>query len=298
MYYCMANLEIIRPHEKKLTVIDDVSPELFELLDKNEKTLTHFLFSNNYYKMLKTNIEELLNYILKIENEENSNIFIMDEKIMNINRLTINLLGIFFSYINHYENSLKNFKGKNSSQVKKFKEITSKYFDTYFEYRFLYKLRNYSIHCTIPITHIHASIEDPTRKYCISTKSLLENFSQWGAIVKSELEQIEEINIKDLVQKSKSMFDKLHKELVLIDNFDIYTSINAIDIHYPKDIQRPVILVSDSIEDFKKSKFKPFDPFQTSNRVKYEIHKLGILSSIIFTKDKGTAIFGNPFMFD
>ena len=96
MYYCIAEFEVIKPHEKKFTVIREMSSEEYELLEKNHETLTHFLFSNNYYKMLKANINELLNYILKIEKEENGNILIMDEKIMNINRLTINLLGIFF----------------------------------------------------------------------------------------------------------------------------------------------------------------------------------------------------------
>lgn len=296
MYYCIAEFKEIEPHQKQLSVFKDISEELFNLLSEKEKTLTHFLFSNNYYKMLLTNIDELLNYILEIENKENKNIFETEKRILNVNRLTINLLGIFFSYINHYENDLKDFTGKNSEQVKKFKCITSKYFDNYFEYRFLYKLRNYSVHCSIPITTISSSIENPLKQYYINTKSLLDNFSQWGTIVKSDLEKIDKINIKDLVEKSKAIFYELHKELVLINDFDIYTNINIIESYRPKEINSPIILVSNTIEDFGNMKIKIFDPFRTVERAKYEIHKLGISSSFIYTKDKGTAIFGNPFI--
>lgn len=298
MYYCIANFEEIKKHEKKITVINDISEDLYNLLNEKEKALTHFLFSNNYYKMLLTNINELLDYISKIENQENKNIFEMEERILNVNRLTINLLGLFFSYINHYENDLKDFTGKNSEQVKKFKHITSKYFDEHFEYRFLYKLRNYSIHCSIPITTISTSIDNPIKQYCIDTKFLLNNFSQWGTIVKNDLENMDKINIKKLIQDSKPVFNELHKELVFINNFDIYTNIETIIENKPKAIACPIILFSNTIEDFKNGKFKIFDPFRTAERTKYEIHKLGILSELIYKKDKGIAIFGNPFMFN
>ena len=49
-------------------------------------------------------------------------------------------------------------------------------------------------------------------------------------------------------------------------------------------------------EQIKKGKFKIFDSFRTAERAKYEIHKLGIFSEFIYKKDKGTAIFGNPFI--
>lgn len=291
MYYCIANFEDIEEHRKMLTVISDITEEYYNLLAEKEQALTHFLFSNNYYKMLFMNIDELLNYIKEIENKESKTAFEMEECFLNVNRLTINFLGLFFSYINHYEKDLKDFTGKDSEQVKKFKNITSKYFDKHFEYRFFYKLRNYSIHCTIPITSINSSIVNPTKRYCIDIDSLLDNYNDWGPIVKKDLESIDTIDIKKIMQDSKKMFNELHKELVLINNFDIYKNIEIIQKNKPQNINCPIILVSNSIEDFKSGKFNFFDPFRTAERSIYEIHKLGIISSLIYKKDKGSASF-------
>ena len=244
MYYYIAEFKATS-NGQELNIIEEMSEELYTLLNNSSSTLSHFLFSNNYYKMLKTNINELLDYVDKIERNQsnNNNILILNEKTLNINRLTINLLGIFFSYINHFEHDLKEFRGKTSTQVKKFKEITSKYFDNYFEYRFLYKLRNYSVHCSLPITTLSSSIENPVGKYYIDTKNLLENFSDWGSIVKNDLIKLDNIEIKELIQKSSVMFDSLHKELVLIDNFSIYTDIKLIEDNMPKYIKYQIILI-------------------------------------------------------
>ena len=60
------------------------------------------------------------------------------------NRYLFNFVGTFYSYINFYE--------KNYNEL--FKDVKKHIYDTYFEYRFIYNLRNYIIHEDLAILRI------------------------------------------------------------------------------------------------------------------------------------------------
>jgi hypothetical protein len=116
-----------------------------------------------YFRLVDANYMEyktVLNEYLKIHCV-NSNIAgtYLEGMIFNINRLVLNFLSAFYILVAHHETYLKKTFGKDSDRFKCFERITNSCFDTYFSYRFLYKLRNYSQHMDMPITGFETSSE-------------------------------------------------------------------------------------------------------------------------------------------
>jgi hypothetical protein len=64
--------------------------------------------------------------------------------------MLINLLTAFRTYLDHTESRLKRQYGQNSPQLQAFKSATAAAFDGTFEYRFMYKLRNFIQHSGFP----------------------------------------------------------------------------------------------------------------------------------------------------
>jgi hypothetical protein len=69
-----------------------------------------------------------------------------EDTIFNINRLVLNFLSAIRTFLDHAETYIKRTYGKESDQLKIFNNFRRSCYDTYFSYRFLYKLRNYSQH--------------------------------------------------------------------------------------------------------------------------------------------------------
>jgi hypothetical protein len=120
-----ANLMII---SKKL--------ELFKLVYFNFKDYT-FKRKNYRYKVIRNPS------IISV---------MMEDMILTYNLAIVNYLSSIKTFLDHSEYELKKKCGKNSPQYLNFKNSCSVRYDTYFEYRFLIKLRNYVQHCGLPIT--------------------------------------------------------------------------------------------------------------------------------------------------
>jgi len=83
----------------------------------------------------------------------------LEKMIFNLNRLMLNFLSAFRTFLDHTQTNLDRTYGKESENFKIFKKTRSSYYDNYFSYRFLDKLRNYSQHMGMPITGIDTSSE-------------------------------------------------------------------------------------------------------------------------------------------
>jgi len=71
-----------------------------------------------------------------------------------INRILLNYLSSFRMLIDHSERLIKKRFGKDSKDFLKFKKTLKNIYDNHFEYRFIYKLRNFCQHCGIPVTDL------------------------------------------------------------------------------------------------------------------------------------------------
>lgn len=107
-------------------------------------------------------------------------------------------------YLDHSETRLKQRYGNESLEVEAFREITSEQYDSYFSYRFLYKLRNYAAHHDFPLNGgIYVDVnETPSRwiEIFFDKAQLLEGF-RWGSI-RAEIERMpDEIHLADHMEQ-------------------------------------------------------------------------------------------------
>lgn len=126
--------------------------------------------------------------------------------VFNINRLMLNFLSAVRTFLDHAETNIKRTYGKESEKLQLFNKVRSSCYDTYFSYRFLYKLRNYSQHIGMPITGLDAShkmVNINPLKYdhvlkTVTFKNDLLKFDDWGIYRKyDKYGNYREIKIKD-----------------------------------------------------------------------------------------------------
>ncbi len=120
----------------------------------------------------------------------------MERYNLEANRLLLNYLSSFKTFLDHSETILKRKFGHTSPKVKEYKSFQSGIYDSNFAYRFFYKLRNYAQHCGLPLavkysTKKSVSSDNPEidLKIAFEKNKLLENYDSWGSI-KNELAQL------------------------------------------------------------------------------------------------------------
>ena len=120
----------------------------------------------------------------------------------------------FRSFIDFSNNSLSNDFGKETEEYNKWEELQSHYYDNYFEYRFLCKLRNFTQHVGFPPLKIGYTSSIDQNGIVLSIdfqkESLLEHKNIWKSKIYTELiERNEDIKFIPLLE----VFDGIIKEL-------------------------------------------------------------------------------------
>jgi hypothetical protein len=168
----------------------------FNLLDKNFKTL--FSKTDQELKTLSLNPEYTWEQLENLTFE--------------VNRNLLNYLASQNTYLDHARFYLSRTFGKESEQLKLFDKKTSELFDNYFAYRFLYKMRNFTVHCGFSLCSItiQKSSQQVTfiPKFMIS--ELMDGFD-WGKIVKQDLAEItDDFSAFDVIHQSFECFKQLN----------------------------------------------------------------------------------------
>lgn len=119
-----------------------ISDEFAENLIISMKNLGNNMRCHYLFQIVKRNLAELTLYMQSKQNE------IKTIDAIECDRYLFNFVDTFYSYINFYE--------KNYNEL--FKDVKRNIYDTYFEYRFIYNLRNYVIHEDLAISRISKKI--------------------------------------------------------------------------------------------------------------------------------------------
>jgi len=170
------------------------------------------------YRILEWNYTDYFSTLgahLRAYVEKNGEFFEGHPTYLDINRAMLNFLSSMRTYLDHLETSINRRHGKGSANLRRFKEYCSAAYDGHFSYRFLYRLRNYAQHCSLPINHIRFSIappKDPESKPIhslqvgIQRDQLLGQFD-WGPIEQELTSQPALVNIS---QHVTAMIHLLH----------------------------------------------------------------------------------------
>lgn len=160
---------------------------------------SHFLifiyFDQNLkdFNRLIKEISNILSQNLSIESLNST------ENLIGLNQYVINILSAFKFYIDNTETHIKRQFGKISNEAKEFELQTNKYFDNNFEYRFVSKLRNYSLHLGFPLERVTYKLRKEAVipknmvgdiKLFVETSKLLKESKLFGKIVTEDLLKI------------------------------------------------------------------------------------------------------------
>lgn len=240
----------------------EITHDEYIKIGKSAEILSYVAVNYNYFEMMIKNVDEVLGVISAFEQKIDTFMYNteMTPYVKELNRTFINALGSFLCFLNHYEYILKT-KFADDEIVARFKKICNEYFDNYFEYRFFYKLRNYVVHCNIPVSLLESNQDVIRYTFYIDVKNLLKEFD-WGKIVKNDLERLNSnIEVKDLITRVLNMLYKLNKDVILLDAARISDALsylkNFVKIDDNRGAQMPIIIIEDS-NDFEKLEIKSF----------------------------------------
>ena len=125
----------------------------------------------------------------------------MEVLALRVNRSLLNFLSTLRTFLDHSEFNLKKRYGNYSKRVREYKKACSSEYDNFFSYRLVYKLRNYTQHCGMPLGQIRfeSKSEDAEAQRVVDTlavyfnrdRLLLSEFD-WGSKLKREIQALPE----------------------------------------------------------------------------------------------------------
>lgn len=161
---------------------------------------------------LKINFASFSEYLNDKSKNEESYIWHLNNRILEANRIIFNLL----SSINVIENYFKNILTAEEFTDYK-KNVLGPYYDNSFNYQFLYKLRNYAFHKSVPITKLDFKFdtEEPMFSIFIDKNKILEDPTYFNSILLNKIKQLpESIDIASIIMNEIPVFLKLISDYI------------------------------------------------------------------------------------
>ena len=221
--------------------LKDPTIELLEEIKEKKKVVADFNTEHFYFEMLLRNFDDIRKSLQDFEDMQANNVFSHIPYTRNINRLFINALGSIMTYVEYYERASKKWEIDNMDRV------TSEFYDNYELYRFLYKLRNFSVHVCYPITELISTTDNRLYQHFIDVDYLLSFSFQWGKDVKEDLQKgSKKINLKNLVDEAMIMYTKFHLKLTrprINEILKIQKFYDNFAIKYKNHYQYPVLMI-------------------------------------------------------
>lgn len=289
LYY----LKII-DNEKKMDFEREFEDGELDLIHECNQILGDFNSFSDYYSMLNSSLQELKEYILKVENFKFrfASPIINKSVIVEINKKFINFASMFKTFLDYYEVQVKEIYGIESIELKEFKRKCSKIFDKHFEYRFLYNLRHYCVHYKLPITKVNQNVEDKRRIFYIEKESL-KNWKGWKSIIKADIQNLDEdIDIKLFLMKIERILNGLNKDISYFNTSEVLGAIKIMK-KYIRQGETPYI-VKKVTDKNGNSNFKIRGMIDDYFLATNNILKLGIISCAVYNKEYGFQFF-DPF---
>ena len=222
--------------KNKLNKIRDISESHFERLKADCEIINLAHTQLVIFKYLQLNLKDYAKFINETSSISVASLDIKtltsESLLLEANKLVLNILFAFKFFIDNAETYLKRKFGKNSTEVDDYKKLLSQHYDDKFAYRFLSKLRDYSIHIRFPMEGLGFKAEK-------NTKNPEKMFDAIELLVSLET-----------IQAEKGTFRGIHEELLnLEEDVDLRPLIYDLSQSI-LDIQDYIYaLQSDTIED-------------------------------------------------
>ncbi|WP_327324572.1 hypothetical protein OG735_20120 [Streptomyces sp. NBC_01210] len=152
---------------------------------------------------------------------------------------SINWLNATRLFLDHENTWLAREYGKKSPELSEFQEACSAAFDSCRAYRFLYKLRNYTTHCGLPLSQVSLRKPQPEERekgltqlicFTLDRDALLSNFD-WGALVTRDLRALpDKFELLPLIHEAMPYFGSIMESILRID---IREAVRAVGVFEP-----------------------------------------------------------------
>lgn len=209
----------------KIDFVRELTSAEIELYNLNSKSLIEANKSSWIFKILKMNylifMEETYKDFENIDFKIPVPWEIMEEKSILINKRFGSFISSFASYNDHTRTYLSRTFGKNSTELQEFNDATKIHFENNFGYRFFCKgLRDYSIHCGIPLVSINIKYNNLEKIVTLlfDRDELLKNWD-WKKLIKPELENMPQyFQVTNLVYEAMKSTEEINEILLLHNN--------------------------------------------------------------------------------
>lgn len=229
--------------DRTFETIKNISQETFEEIKLDSEIIKFAYTQFVVFKNLQLNGNEYTDFLNQISD---LNLVAVDirvassqELLLQANRVILNLLLSFKFFIDNAESYLKRKYGKESDIAKKFIVLTNKEFDDKFSYRFLSKLRNYSIHLGFPLRSLQIlaekNLDTPENmigslQLKIDIDLIKKERALLGSIVFNEIKDLKnDIDLKPLIVELSETIHKFQKHIFSIQMDEIQTAISNIE---------------------------------------------------------------------
>lgn len=233
---------------RKFETIKNISQETFDKIRVDSEILKTAYTQFVIFKNVQINGAEYSEFLDKISDLHIGTVDIKiahsQELLFQANRVILNLLSSFKFFIDNGEAHLKRKYGKDSETAKEFRKLTSNEFDNVFAYRFLIKLRNYSLHLGFPLQGLELKAEKNIQTPIKTTGSLQLSIdidlikkekSLLGKIVYDDIKNLEEdIDLKPLIAELSSSILKIQKFIFTKQKEEIENAISNLETYAGK----------------------------------------------------------------
>jgi len=188
--------------------IKELSDDDIENISVALSYIGQFNASYSLYEICNENYLDIEEFFGRLSTLRGFNQLLLHKTVININQVLLNYLSSFRTFIDHQETNLAVITKEEHEWFNLFKKRTSFHFDTNFSYRFLWKLRNYTQHCGLPLGGFHIGFNQDKdsgdqleHSIWFNRDTLLFKFDDWG-IIKSDLQdQPEKIIVIDHIEQ-------------------------------------------------------------------------------------------------
>ncbi|MFA6979664.1 MAG: hypothetical protein WC209_10105 [Ignavibacteriaceae bacterium] len=181
-----------------------------------------FLSLEELFELVKLNIYEFWKTLVDITEKYRLRMILTTDEIHDpaiiLNQKVANILTSFRTYDDHIRKNLSSKYVDNGEALAFYKKECNRIYDNYFGYRFLYKLRNYVQHVSLPVHLINynskvvddkiLTVVDP-----IILKTELQNYDKWSTMTEEINNLTEEISIKPIINEFLHALSMLHQSI-------------------------------------------------------------------------------------
>ncbi|MEE4148408.1 hypothetical protein [Pseudomonas viridiflava] len=199
--------------------------------------LYFFTSGEDLYYCYQANMQELLNEVLSLakgylDNGSMSDIFASSASFQ-FSRLTLNLLGMFKSFLDHGAAALSRRYGPESKERRSWDIAQNAEYDRSAAYRFFSNLRNYAQHVGMP--PLHFSLKENSEEDGVQVtlefrrQELLSSYSRWSKDAKRDLESgPESLHLLTLIEEWSICFHRLVKMIQTVRSNEVMASAEQI----------------------------------------------------------------------